>query len=177
MRRRSATAFPGALKLARLPQLEVVVTLGTARPGMLTWSDVLARAGEVSSDALAQRQAALGFDDPINIQYTSGTTGFPKGATLSHHNILNNGYFVARLMNFSDQDRLVIPVPLYHCFGMVMGNLGCVSHGATMIYPEQAFDAEAVLRAVAGRTRYRALRRADDVHRGTRAAEFRAISI
>ena len=92
--------------------------------------------------------AELSFDDPINIQYTSGTTGFPKGATLSHHNILNNGYFVARLMNFSDQDRLVIPVPLYHCFGMVMGNLGCVTHGATMIYPEQAFDAEAVLRAV-----------------------------
>jgi len=140
---------PGALRLARLPELKVVVTLGSARPGMLTWADVLARAGEVSAEALAQRQAGLGFDDPINIQYTSGTTGFPKGATLSHHNILNNGYFVARLMNFSDRDRLVIPVPLYHCFGMVMGNLGCVSHGATMIYPEQAFDAEAVLRAVA----------------------------
>ncbi len=113
---------------------------------MLSWADVLARAGEVSADALAQRQHALSFDDPINIQYTSGTTGFPKGATLSHHNILNNGYFVARLMNFSHRDRLVIPVPLYHCFGMVMGNLGCVTHGATMIYPEQAFDADAVLR-------------------------------
>ncbi len=139
---------PGALKLTRLPQLEVVITLGAPRAGMITWVDLLARADEVSSEALAQRQASLDFDDPINIQYTSGTTGFPKGATLSHHNILNNGYFVARLMNFSARDRLVIPVPLYHCFGMVMGNLGCVSHGATMIYPEQAFDAEAVLHAV-----------------------------
>ncbi len=138
----------GALKLARLPQLEVVITLGAPRAGMITWSDLIARAAEVSAEALATRQASLDFDDPINIQYTSGTTGFPKGATLSHHNILNNGYFVARLMNFSARDRLVIPVPLYHCFGMVMGNLGCVSHGATMIYPEQAFDADAVLHAV-----------------------------
>jgi fatty-acyl-CoA synthase len=140
---------PGALKAVRVPQLEVVVTLGPPRNGMIAWADLLARAGEVSAASLAERQRALCFDDPINIQYTSGTTGFPKGATLSHHNILNNGYFVARLMNFSHADRLVIPVPLYHCFGMVMGNLGCVSHGATMIYPEQAFDAEAVLRAVA----------------------------
>ena len=143
------TGVAGKLKLARVPQLEVVITLGDPRKGMLSWPDVLARAGEVSADALSQRQHALSFDDPINIQYTSGTTGFPKGATLSHHNILNNGYFVARLMNFSHRDRLVIPVPLYHCFGMVMGNLGCVTHGATMIYPEQAFDADAVLRAVA----------------------------
>jgi fatty-acyl-CoA synthase len=139
----------GELKLARLPELKVVVTLGKPRAGMIAWPDLVARADDVTKEALAKRQAALGFDDPINIQYTSGTTGFPKGATLSHHNILNNGYFVARLMNFSHRDRLVIPVPLYHCFGMVMGNLGCVSHGATMIYPEQAFDAEAVLRAVA----------------------------
>jgi fatty-acyl-CoA synthase len=142
------TGTPGALNLARLPELKVVITLGKPRAGMMTFGDLLKRAGEVSAEALATRQASLGFDDPINIQYTSGTTGFPKGATLSHHNILNNGYFVARLMNFSHRDRLVIPVPLYHCFGMVMGNLGCVSHGATMIYPEQAFDAEAVLHAV-----------------------------
>ena len=138
----------GALKLERLPELRVVVTLGDSRAGMLTFADLLKRADEVTPESLALRQASLGFDDPINIQYTSGTTGFPKGATLSHHNILNNGYFVARLMNFSHRDRLVIPVPLYHCFGMVMGNLGCVSHGATMIYPEQAFDADAVLHAV-----------------------------
>ena len=100
---------PGALNLARLPELKVVITLGASRPGMLTWAELLARAGETSPATLAQRQAALGFDDPINIQYTSGTTGFPKGATLSHHNILNNGYFVARLMNFTDKRPLDHP--------------------------------------------------------------------
>jgi fatty-acyl-CoA synthase len=146
-----AHTAPGAIRLhlARLPHLEMIVTLGIARPGMVTFADVLARAAEVSTTALAERQSGLEFDDPINIQYTSGTTGFPKGATLSHHNIANNGYFVARLMHFSAADRLVIPVPLYHCFGMVMGNLGCVSHGATMIYPAEAFDPEATLAAVA----------------------------
>ena len=143
------SSVPGALNLARLPELKVVITLGHARAGMLTWGELLACSDQIPAAALAARQAQLGFDDPINIQYTSGTTGFPKGATLSHHNILNNGYFVARLMNFSHRDRLVIPVPLYHCFGMVMGNLGCVTHGATMIYAEQAFDAHAVLSAVA----------------------------
>ena len=142
------TGLAGALKIARLPELKVVITLGDPRPGMITFTNLLLRCDEVTAEALAVRQASLGFDDPINVQYTSGTTGFPKGATLSHHNILNNGYFVARLMNFSHRDRLVIPVPLYHCFGMVMGNLGCVSHGATMIYSEQAFDAHAVLHAV-----------------------------
>jgi len=88
------------------------------------------------------------FDEPINIQYTSGTTGFPKGATLSHHNILNNGYFVAEGCRYSEQDRVCIPVPFYHCFGMVMGNLGCTTHGACMVIPEAAFDPEATLRAV-----------------------------
>ncbi|NJM06661.1 AMP-binding protein [Candidatus Gracilibacteria bacterium] len=106
-----------------------------------------ARGGSTSAE-LHARQRRLQFDEAINIQYTSGTTGFPKGATLSHHNILNNGYFVAEVMGFTDQDRLVIPVPLYHCFGMVMGNLGCVTHGATMIYPSEGFDARAVLEAV-----------------------------
>lgn len=93
-------------------------------------------------------QRELQFDDAINIQYTSGTTGFPKGATLSHHNILNNGYFVAESLGFTEKDRLVIPVPLYHCFGMVMGNLGCVTHGSTMIYAGEGFDPGSVLKAV-----------------------------
>jgi fatty-acyl-CoA synthase len=102
----------------------------------------------VSAEELARVQRQQEFDDPINIQYTSGTTGFPKGATLSHHNILNNGYFVARLQNFTHEDRLCIPVPLYHCFGMVMGNLGCVTHGATMVYPSEGFEAQATLEAI-----------------------------
>jgi len=144
-----AAATPGALELARLPELRTIVTLGPARPGMIAFVDLLERAGEVTVEALAARQAELEFDDPINIQYTSGTTGFPKGATLSHHNIVNNGYFVGHLMHFTHADRLVIPVPLYHCFGMVMGNLGCVSHGATMIYPAESFDPEATLAAAA----------------------------
>ena len=93
--------------------------------------------------------AELDFDDPINIQYTSGTTGFPKGATLTHHNILNNGYFVAGGLRYSEADRVCLPVPLYHCFGMVMGNLGCTTHGACMVYPAEAFDAEATLEACA----------------------------
>lgn len=116
---------------------------------MLTWPQLLAHADEVSAEHLADVQATLQFDDPINIQYTSGTTGAPKGATLSHHNILNNGFFVARTMALTEEDRMVIPVPLYHCFGMVMGNLGCVTHGATMIYPGDGFEAGDTLRAVA----------------------------
>ena len=112
------------------------------------WSELLARAAEVSPSALAACSATLQFDDPINVQYTSGTTGFPKGATLSHHNILNNGYFVARGCGYTEKDRVCIPVPLYHCFGMVMGNLGATSHGACMVYPEAAFDPAATLRAL-----------------------------
>jgi fatty-acyl-CoA synthase len=99
-------------------------------------------------DAVAVRLARLTPQDPINIQYTSGTTGFPKGATLSHRNILNNGYFTTELINFSEHDRLAIPVPFYHCFGMVMGNLGCTSHGATMVIPAPAFDPEVTLRTI-----------------------------
>jgi fatty-acyl-CoA synthase len=144
-----ASCDPGALKSKRLPELEWAISTGDSHAGMLDWSALLEYAVGIPPEALAERQASLAFDEPINIQYTSGTTGFPKGATLTHHNILNNGLFVARLMNFTDQDRLVIPVPLYHCFGMVMGNLGCVSHGATMIYPSEAFEPDAVLEAVA----------------------------
>jgi fatty-acyl-CoA synthase len=127
---------PGKLNVANLPDLKTVIRLGSdQKPGMLSWDDVMNMGAEVRDEQLSKRQREQEFDDPINIQYTSGTTGFPKGVTLSHHNILNNGYFMSRLQNFTDKDKLCIPVPLYHCFGMVMANLGCVTHGAAMIYP------------------------------------------
>jgi fatty-acyl-CoA synthase len=133
----------------RLPALQFIISLGTERySDFRTWDELLTLGDDISDDELTARQSILQFDDPINIQYTSGTTGRPKGATLSHHNIVNNGYFVAALMRFTDKDRLVIPVPLYHCFGMVMGNLGCMTHGATMIYPSPVFEPQAVLEAV-----------------------------
>jgi fatty-acyl-CoA synthase len=144
-----ATAEPGKLQAGKLPNLRLVIRLGgESVPGMYNWNDVMSMAGDISDADLSERQRDQEFDDPINIQYTSGTTGFPKGATLSHHNILNNGYFVARLQNITHKDKMAIPVPLYHCFGMVMGNLGCVTHGATMVYPSEAFDPLAVLEAV-----------------------------
>ena len=139
----------GKLQAARLPDLTTVIRLGSEKlPGMFSWDEVMAVGTSVSDEQLAAQQLEQEFDDPINIQYTSGTTGFPKGATLSHHNILNNGYFTARLQNFTHEDKLCIPVPLYHCFGMVMGNLGCITHGAAMIYPAEGFDPLSVLQAV-----------------------------
>jgi fatty-acyl-CoA synthase len=140
---------PGQTTSEKLPHLKMVIRLGNNTvPGMLPWSELLALGDHITPEQLATRQSEQEFDDPINIQYTSGTTGFPKGATLSHHNILNNGYFVARLQNFTHEDRLCIPVPLYHCFGMVMGNLGCITHGAAMIYPSEGFEPQAVLETV-----------------------------
>jgi fatty-acyl-CoA synthase len=140
---------PGNLKSAKLPELTTVIRLSEESvPGMLTWNELMAMGNDVSDEVLASSQREQQFDDPINIQYTSGTTGFPKGATLSHHNILNNGYFVAELQNLTHEVKLCIPVPLYHCFGMVMGNLGCITHGATMVYPSEGFDPLAVLQAV-----------------------------
>jgi len=112
------------------------------------WQDLVAGGEGLAADALTERQRGLRPTDAINIQYTSGTTGFPKGATLSHRNILNNGFFVTELLGFSEQDRLCIPVPFYHCFGMVMANLGCVTHGATMVIPAPGFDPSVTLRAV-----------------------------
>jgi fatty-acyl-CoA synthase len=126
-----------------LPELERVMFLGTA-----DWADLLAAADRVGDDELHARAAELAFDDPINIQYTSGTTGFPKGATLSHHNILNNGFFIGEGCAYSEVDRVCIPVPFYHCFGMVLGNLACTTHGAAMVIPGAAFDPAATLRAV-----------------------------
>jgi len=113
------------------------------------WNALIDRAAGASERELADRESRLQFDDPINIQYTSGTTGFPKGATLSHHNILNNGYLVGEMIKYTEQDRVCIPVPLYHCFGMVMGNLACSSHGACMVVPAEAFDPLATLDAIA----------------------------
>jgi fatty-acyl-CoA synthase len=105
--------------------------------------------GPADADELRRRMADLDFDDPINIQYTSGTTGFPKGATLTHHNILNNGYFTGELLGYGEHDKVCIPVPLYHCFGMVLGNLAATSHGTCIVYPAEAFEPEATLRACA----------------------------
>lgn len=140
---------PGKLKSRRLPELEGVINLDKrGHEGMWTWNDFVSQASNVTQQQLDERQNVLQFDDPINIQFTSGTTGNPKGATLTHHNILNNGNFVAESQRFTEKDRLVIPVPLYHCFGMVMGNLGCVTHGATMIYPGEGFEPKSVLQAV-----------------------------
>jgi fatty-acyl-CoA synthase len=142
-------SLPHRLKSAQLPDLRTIIRLGHERvPGMFTWGDIASMAAQFGDAALAERQRQQQFDDPINIQYTSGTTGYPKGATLSHHGILNNAYAVAHVLRLTHQDRLVIPVPLYHCFGMVMGNLACMTHGATMIYPSEGFDAKAVLEAV-----------------------------
>ena len=125
-----------------LPSLERTIFFDTAE-----WAQLLE--GGAAEALLRSRLAELDFDDPINIQYTSGTTGFPKGATLSHHNILNNGYFSSSLLGYTEADRVCIPVPLYHCFGMVLGNLGCVAHGACMVYPAEPFDPEATLHACA----------------------------
>ncbi|MHA3835548.1 AMP-binding protein [Terrabacter sp. AAH1] len=125
-----------------VPALGRVVYIGTS-----DWDELLARADEVSADELARVQGGLKNTDPINIQYTSGTTGFPKGATLSHRNILNNGFFVGELCDYTEADRVCIPVPFYHCFGMVMGNLACTTHGACMVIPAPGFDPAATLRA------------------------------
>jgi fatty-acyl-CoA synthase len=124
-------------------ELERVVFLDSPE-----WESLAAH--DVDADALRERAATLAFDDPINIQYTSGTTGFPKGATLSHHNILNNGYFVAELLGYTPDDRVCLPVPFYHCFGMVMGNLGSTTHGSCIVIPAPAFEPDATLEAVAG---------------------------
>ncbi len=141
---------PGRLRAARLPALEIVIQIGGQAPGTIPFDDVSGLAAPEHHAELARLQRVLQFDDPINIQFTSGTTGSPKGAALTHHNILNNGYFIGRAMRLSEQDRLCIPVPLYHCFGMVLGNLACTTHGAAMVYPAPGFDPLATLETVAG---------------------------
>src|SRR6185312_288473 len=128
----------------KCPSLESIVYIGDP-----SWDELVATASTVEPSALTAVAATLSCDDPINIQYTSGTTGFPKGATLSHHNILNNGFFVGELIAYTEADRVCLPVPFYHCFGMVMGNLGATSHGACIVIPAPTFDPAATLQAVA----------------------------
>jgi fatty-acyl-CoA synthase len=144
-----ASAAPGALHASRLPALRLVIAIGKETASGTIAFDAVHKLGCVAErDRLVRLAAELQFDDPINIQFTSGTTGFPKGATLTHHNILNNGFFLGEGMQFTEHDRVCIPVPLYHCFGMVIGNLGCLTHGAAMVYPSEGFDPLATLEAI-----------------------------
>ncbi|MBS3997937.1 MAG: AMP-binding protein [Hydrogenophaga sp.] len=143
---------PGALEAQQLPHLRTVVWIdepgqGAEEPGLLRFSALLAQ-GDAADPRVAQVAATLQPTDPINIQFTSGTTGFPKGATLTHRNILNNGFFIGECMRLTPADRLCVPVPLYHCFGMVLGNLACFTHGATVVYPNDGFDPLTVLQTV-----------------------------
>jgi fatty-acyl-CoA synthase len=143
-------AQPGKLESPRLPELRSVVLLSDGwHPGTFRFSEIAARGGAAEAARIAELGPQLQFDQPINIQFTSGTTGFPKGATLSHHNILNNGFFIGEAMRLTPEDRLCIPVPLYHCFGMVLGNLAAVTHGACMVFPGEGFDPLATLQTVA----------------------------
>ena len=132
---------PGSLQAKRLPHLTTLIRIGDhEKRGFLRFADVSAMGGERHRTRLSELGRTLQFDDPINIQFTSGTTGAPKGATLTHHNILNNGYFIGEAQRLTERDRVCIPVPLYHCFGMVLGNLACITHGAAMVYPSEGFD-------------------------------------
>lgn len=140
---------PGQLRAEKFPNLRMVIRMGRGRtPGMLNFDEVCQFGGEEEANQLKTLKNTLQPDDPINIQFTSGTTGSPKGATLTHCNILNNGYLAGAGMQLTSKDRLCIPVPLYHCFGMVLGNLACIAHGATMVYPGSAFDPLTTLQTV-----------------------------
>ncbi|MBI1731466.1 MAG: AMP-binding protein [Gammaproteobacteria bacterium] len=144
-----AHSNPGQLQAAKAPELKFVIRFGEEpSDGTLNFGDLAHAWGARDCRRLAELAQELQPDDPINIQFTSGTTGSPKGATLTHFNILNNGFFVGEAMNFTEHDRLCIPVPFYHCFGMVMGNLNCVTHGATMVIPNDGFDPRLTLQAV-----------------------------
>ncbi len=142
-------AKPGRISSQKFPFLKNAVFMGNIPyNGMYTWEDFLNKADEITMDELIERGEGLSFDDPAIIMYTSGTTGFPKGVVLTHHSVLNNGFIIGEGMGFTEKDRLCIPVPFYHCFGMVLSNLASVTHGATMVVPSPAFDAEEVLKTV-----------------------------
>ncbi len=139
----------GPLGAEKVPALEHLIYLGSdAAPGGMAWADFVRLGDRVPAQDLSAREGQLQFDDPANIQYTSGTTGSPKGATLSHHNILNNGFFVGEALKYTHEDRICVPVPFYHCFGCVMANLAAVTHGAAVVIPAETFEAEATLRAI-----------------------------
>ena len=140
---------PGHLRAKRLPTLSTLIRIGPGeRRGFFRFDDVLEMGGEAELKQLSDLATVLQFDDPINIQFTSGTTGAPKGATLTHHNIVNNGFFIGEAQRLDERDRVCIPVPLYHCFGMVLGNLACITHGAAMVYPTEGFEPLATLETV-----------------------------
>ncbi|VWX57686.1 putative acyl-CoA synthetase YngI [Burkholderiales bacterium 8X] len=147
-----ANCDPGQLQSVRLPHLRTIAWIDAdgddeALAGMMRFSDLLA-SGDAADESVTATQRTLKATDPINIQFTSGTTGFPKGATLTHRNILNNGFFIGECMRLTPEDRLCIPVPLYHCFGMVLGNLAVLTHGGTIVYPNDGFDPLTVLQTV-----------------------------
>lgn len=142
-------SVPGKLEAKRLPSLRTLIRIGSGEaPGFFSFEEVLSKGGDPELAIIEELAITLQFDNPINIQFTSGTTGAPKGATLTHHNILNNGYFIGEAMRLTDRDRICIPVPLYHCFGMVLGNLACITHGSAMVYPSEGFDPLATLETV-----------------------------
>jgi fatty-acyl-CoA synthase len=142
-------AAPGEVRAERVPALSTLISIGGGEtPGYVRFDDVLGMGGDRHREMLADLQPKLQFDDAINIQFTSGTTGAPKGATLTHHNLLNNGYFIGEAQRLTDRDKVCIPVPLYHCFGMVLGNLACVTHGSAMVYPGEGFDPLGTLETV-----------------------------
>ncbi len=144
-----ARARPGHLDSAKLPSLRAVIQIGGAAPGAITFEALYDMGDAAARATLRHLRETLQFDDPINIQFTSGTTGLPKGATLTHHNILNNGYFIAQTLHYTEQDKVCIPVPMYHCFGMVIGSLACLTTGAAIVFPGEGFDPLATLETIA----------------------------
>ncbi len=145
----AAECSKGKISSERFPFLKNVVFMGDKEyEAVFNWHDFFDKAELISEDELKEAESSLDFDDPINIQYTSGTTGFPKGVILTHHGLLNNGYIIGEGMKFSEKDRLCIPVPFFHCFGMVLANIACITHGSAMVLPSPSFNAKAVLEAV-----------------------------
>jgi fatty-acyl-CoA synthase len=139
----------GEMHSSRLPELRHVISIAGKHDGCLSFDWILERGKQAGNKRLESVSATIQIDDAVNIQFTSGTTGLPKGATLSHHNLINNAFFVGEATGIEPSSRVCIPVPLYHCFGMVMGNLGCVTHAATMVYPSESFDPLSTLEAIA----------------------------